>query len=308
MGTVTTGLVGMGVLGTTVSADHFETATVEELSDDDPEMIASNIFTWNEHASGDSIAECTIQWFYSQYSGGEWSHSWAICANSGIASIGDHAAHEYEVTEPDGDLYVNTSDDIGVLGGDGTVPSWTVPLIEQGISSAVPGFGWVYAGANAIKEAYGYGSGYDLGGGYEFSESSIWGLGDEVGHFARFIYKSNQTGPMSKVSFGYTSGHLPPGFETLEINVAIQDPNDYDPPGCSPSGACPVAEQPKSQLKEPREMTADEIEAFGIKQIDMSEYQSLEDNEETRDRIPEFIATKTPLVITDVNETSTRQS
>lgn len=304
IGTLGLSFSSIGMFGATAAAKEYQTATVRELSNQDPEQIAEqpieNFHTTDSSTNGE--AAVTAHAYNSTYYNGEWEHDFAFEAKAQSWGNGifdnEIQAMKYTVEPNEGNLLTDNGNVGSLQTDDGIVPEWSYPLIWAGIGTVLTPVGIFQATGEALKEAYAPDTGSDVSGdGYEYNDDT-WIAWNKAGHYGRFQYESNELDPVTvEASF-----KAAPTYEGIQMDVDVLKPDD-----CDLIGYCD-SEEP-GQLKEPTEMSSEEKDALGIKKVDENMVQSMDNPDEIRTsggKIPEFISTKPPLTVSNIEQKTER--
>lgn len=314
LGATGIGFVSLGVSGAVANEDPFETATPNELTSDSSEVITTRDIGFNcPSSSKDCDGRASVHWFSSEFDDGEWEHDFAICgAGGGITDwglfpveSGAIQGHSYSVDPGDGELWVNSGSHIGATpyDEDEFVPEFTVTMLQATVEETIPGLGWVEAGSSSIREELGRAEGYSLGDGFSYTDTRTGDDWKECAFYARMRYESDEERPVLTTTFELRER----SWDTLEIDVGVNNtPICTHPP-------CPYSENDPDEmtpLSDPHEMTDEEIKAFGVKRVDERDVMSLDDPDQAKtgdDNIPKFIATESPLEVTDVRRSQRKE-
>lgn len=248
----------------------------------------------------------TIHWNESEYSNGEWTHEFSVSGAAAAEKDSGSSTRQiygqrYSADYSGGSLYVSDDpDDIGVYpendGSDQLAPSWTVPLMEAAVGSMNIGADWFLAAGDAMREYLGPAEGYQLPN-FEYTNTHDGILAwKECCHYGTFKIDTTEEKPTVTATTSFASGKTSGGYVSwsdTEFTAVLNDPYEC------PSRPCPTNDDSTGALGNPEEMTDSELETWGIKRVE-----SGVTNDTEKDEVPEFIATKSPFKISNVEHTS----
>jgi len=298
---------GAEVISDVSAGDPIEKLSVSVLASDSPTSIRTEpIHLYEGEYERDGAV--TVQHFLSKYDEG-WEHDFGICGTAACSGTptGYLFGNKYKVEVDTGSLqaYVNGYQGINPADGDGYIPDWVEPFIGPAVDLLSTPTSWMTSGMQSLREHFVPDEGYEFtGDGLKYTNVMAWGAWNAA-HYHRFEWETGEKEyPRANIKSAFGEGHTPWGdthWVSANFDVSVGDP---EPPDCNPNvEPCPTPNDYNWGIH-PEEMTQSARRAFGIKKVDKGILRSqgvMDQLRTSSGNLPEYVATKSPLSVTDVS-------